>query len=183
MYGTCNPSLPTVLLPHTGLSCFTAWLCFCSKQPAQPGRLCPNSSTEQAQTPPSQHFMGSYCSHLSWAASVPVPVSPEMGGTSSLLGTPRSSWVQQTQREGGTRFSLSPCAGRSSTGQMCLTGTFGPQQTLKDEFALRPFQSSGTSAASLDREKKILHFFPSRSSCLILLHVLCSTCIKKKKIA
>lgn len=76
---------------HTGLSYFIAWLFFCSEQLAQPGRLCPNSSTEEAQIPPSQHFMGSYvpCSCLSWAASAPAPVSPEVGGSSSLLGTPQ----------------------------------------------------------------------------------------------
>lgn len=33
-------------------------------------------------------------------ASAPVSVSPDMGGSSSLLGSPRGSWVQQTQREG-----------------------------------------------------------------------------------
>lgn len=54
---------------------------------------------------------------------------------------------------------------------MCLTVPFGPQQTLKDDFALAPFQPSGTSATTLKREKQMLHFFPSPSSCLILLHV------------
>lgn len=61
-------------------------------------------------------------------ASAPVSVSPDMGGSSSLLGSPRGSWVQQTQREGGTRFFLSSCAGRSSTDKCDSQGCLAPNK-------------------------------------------------------
>lgn len=169
MYNTHSLSLPTVMLPCTHVilvfpASLPGFVSAPSSQLSQ-ARLCLSSSTEQAQTPPSQHSTGSHtpCSCLSWTAPAPVPVSLEMGGSCSQPGSPR--------------FSLS-CTGRSSTGQMWFTGMFGPQQTLKDEFALILFQPSGISATSLSRKKYMLHVFPSPSACLTLPHILCK---KKKK--
>jgi len=100
----------TVRQRDTGLSCPIAWL---FRDPSSHG------SMGQARVPPSQHLkhtLGSPvpCPCPTWAAAAPVPVSPGPGCSFSLPGTPGQ---QAQSKEGGTRFPLSSCAGRSSPGE------------------------------------------------------------------
>lgn len=186
MYSTCNPRLPTVMLP-----CINVILVFPASLPGFVSD--PSSQVSQAgfvQTL-AQSKLGLHHHSTSWALMCHVPVSAEHHHSLYLcvqrweaaLPDSAAPGAAECSRHRGKEApgSLSSWAGRSSTGHMWLTGTFGPQQTPKDEFALTSFQPSGTSATSLIRKKQIPQIFPSASACLILLHVLHSTWIKNKK--